>query len=160
MSSRDAVRMTPAEIAAFLDEPRTLNSATIGSDGAIHIVAMWFVMDGLSPVFTTYAKSQKVANLRRDSRMSGLVESGSEYTELRGVELIGTARILDDPSDVLRVVQHCSAKYTGRSPGQEAEQVAAKRVAIALDPERTISWDHRKLVRRGSHTGGSVYNAV
>lgn len=146
MSLRDAVRMTPDEVAAFLAAPRTLNIATIGPDGAIHLVAMWYSMRGRSPVFTTYGRSQKVANLRRDPRLSGLVESGTSYEQLQGVELIGTARILEDPAEVLDVVRETTAKYTGRSLAADAERAAAKRVAIVLEPDRVISWDHRKLV--------------
>ncbi len=145
MSLRDTVRMTAAEIAAFLAGPRTLNIATIGPDGAIHIVAMWYAMHGECPVFATYGRSQKVANLRRDPRLTGLVEAGTRYDELQGVELIGTARIIDDPAEVLGIVRETSLKYSGRAPSTDAERAAAKRVAIVLEPQRVISWDHRKL---------------
>ena len=91
MSARDRATMSENEVAAFLAEARTLNVATLGPDGAIHIVAMWFVMRGTSPVFWTYAKSQKARNLSRDARLSALVEGGESYDTLRGVELIGTA---------------------------------------------------------------------
>jgi hypothetical protein len=43
--------MTQAEVAAFLSGARTLNVATLSPDGTIHLVAMWFVMYGTSPVF-------------------------------------------------------------------------------------------------------------
>ena len=62
--------MSETEVAAFLDEARTLNVATLGPDGAIHIVAMWYVMHGTSPVFWTYGKSQKARNLSRDRAMA------------------------------------------------------------------------------------------
>ena len=39
MSLRDAVRMSADEVATFLAGPRTLNIATVGADGAIHIVS-------------------------------------------------------------------------------------------------------------------------
>ena len=46
-------------------------------------------------------KSQKVINLRRDPKISALVESGDTYSELRGVEVTGTGRIVDDPAEVV-----------------------------------------------------------
>ena len=53
-------------------------------------------------MFWTFAKSQKIMNLRRDPKMSGLVESGGDsYNELRGVELVGDGRIVDDYDQVL-----------------------------------------------------------
>ena len=47
--------------------------------------------------FETKAKAQKVLNLRRDPRITVLVEDGDYYEELRGVELVGTAEIVEDP---------------------------------------------------------------
>jgi PPOX class probable F420-dependent enzyme len=137
--------MSAAEVAAYLDQPRTLNVATVGADGAIHIVAMWYIMRGASPMFWTSAKSQKVRNLERDSRVSGLVESGDTYAELQGVELIGNASLITDLDEVLKLGLEISAKYARGSQLGDLRAVAAKRVGIELRPERTISWDHRKL---------------
>lgn len=137
--------MSADEVAAFLAAPRTLNIATVGADGAIHIVAMWYAMRGECPVFTTYGRSQKVVNLRRDPRLTGLVEAGQNYDELQGVELIGTARIIEDPAEVLATVRELSLKYSARNLSHTAEKSAARRVAIVLEPHRVISWDHHKL---------------
>lgn len=144
MSARSHIAMTPEEIADYLDEPRTLNIVTVGPDG-LHIVAMWFVMRGTSPVFWTYAKSQKVRNLERDQRMSGLVESGDVYTELRGVEVIGTGWLITDPAAVLEIGRELSVKYPQPGGSADLAKVAAKRVGVELRPARTVSWDHRKL---------------
>jgi len=58
--------------------------ATLGPDGAIHIVATWFVMHGTSPVFWTYAKSQEARNLSRDARLSALAEAARATTRCAG----------------------------------------------------------------------------
>ena len=147
--ARSPVTMTEPEIAAFLGAARTLTVATIGSDGGIHLVAMWFVMHGTSPVFWTYGKSQKARNLERDARLSGLAEDGESYQTLRGVQLIGTAEVVSDPGEVLRIGQELSAKYAGLGPAADLARQAAKRVGVRLRPGRTISWDHRKLATGG-----------
>jgi PPOX class probable F420-dependent enzyme len=150
MPARNGITMTEAEVAAFLAGARTLNVATLGPDGTIHLVAMWFVMHGPSPVFWTYAKSQKARNLARDPRLSALAEDGETYDTLRGVQLAGTAEIIDDPAQVLRIGEELSAKYAGLGHGGDLSRAAAKRVAVILHPVRTISWDHRKLAAGGS----------
>lgn len=144
-SARDRVTMSQAEVAGFLAGARTLNVATLGPDGAIHLVAMWFVMHGTSPVFWTYAKSQKARNLARDTRLSALAEAGDSYGNLRGVELIGTAEVITGPAEVLRLGAELSAKYAGLGHGDDLARAAAKRIGVILRPARTISWDHRKL---------------
>src|SRR5579864_214987 len=103
MNRRDQIRMSDAEIRAFLEEQRTLQVATIGKDGWPHLVAMWYVLIDDQLVFWTYAKSQKAVNLRRDARLTCLVESGVRYDELRGVQIKGRATLDDDRANVQRI---------------------------------------------------------
>ena len=145
---RERIRMTDAEVAEFLTIERTVQVASIGPDGTPHLVPMWFtVIDGRI-VFWTYAKSQKALNLRRDPRVVCLVEAGESYGELRGVSITGRAEIADDYDTVFDVGAAVYARYQGdmthaSRAGVEAE--ARKRVAVFVHPEKTASWDHRKL---------------
>ena len=148
MSRRDQIRMTDSEIQAFLEEQRTLQVATIDHDGYPHLVAMWYVLINNEVVFWTYAKSQKAVNLRRDPRLTCMVEAGQRYDELRGVQIKGQAVISDDPETVLHVGETIWQRYTGplnehTRPMVEAQ--AAKRVVIFVKPVEVVSWDHRKL---------------
>jgi PPOX class probable F420-dependent enzyme len=147
-SQRQRIRMTDAEVAEFLDHERTLQLASIGPDGVPHLVPMLFgLIDGRIALWT-YAKSQKAANLRRDPRVACLVEAGEEYGELRGVSITGRAEIHDDYDTVYRVGETLFGRYQGAMnhasrAGVEAE--AAKRVAVFIEPVKTVTWDHRKL---------------
>ena len=82
---RDEIRMSDAEIAAFLDEQRTVVCATNGVDGWPHLMPLWFVVrpsgpDGASELWAwTFARSQKVRNLERDTRATLQLEAGSDY---------------------------------------------------------------------------------
>src|SRR5260370_36453992 len=97
VKQRDVIKMTATEIDEFLKGRRTMNCATMNHDGTIHLVAMWYgFLDGC-PALETKTKSQKVQNLRRNDRISALVEDGQSYDELRGVELVGPGEIIDDP---------------------------------------------------------------
>jgi PPOX class probable F420-dependent enzyme len=149
-SRRVQIVMTDAEMTAFLDEQRVLNVATLGPTGHPHLVAMWYAMVEGRPSFWTFGKSQKVVNLRRDPRVTALVESGDSYGELRGVELVGTAKIVDDFDQVLAIGRLVGEKYQGpaaSSPQAVAflEAQARKRVGVVIDVERTVTWDHTKL---------------
>lgn len=148
MAGRAEIRMTDAEVAAFLAEPHHLQVATIGADGRPHLVAMWYGFLGGDLALWTYARSQKVVNLRRDPRLTCLAEWGRRYGELRGVELVGRATILDDTPSVLAAGASVLDRYDGpftedRRPRLEA--MSAKRVAVVVHVERTVSWDHAKL---------------
>jgi PPOX class probable F420-dependent enzyme len=147
---RDRIRMTDEEVRAFLARGKTLQLATIGPDGAPHLVAMWYgIRDDGKLVIETFEKAQKAVNLRRDPRLSVLVESGTEYDQLRGVSIRGRAEIVEAPDDVKAVMRLVLAR---NHPGLEGEAFenavemgARKRVAFVIHPERVISWDHTKL---------------
>ncbi|MGE3621918.1 MAG: pyridoxamine 5'-phosphate oxidase family protein [Acidimicrobiia bacterium] len=148
MARRAAIRMSAEEVLAFLEESRTINIATVGPDGSLHVVAMWYVVDRGQVVFWTDAKSQKVRNLQRDPRLTGLVEAGETYGELRGVELVGRVELVDDPDEVRRIGEAVSVRYVGPLTDESravVERRSRNRVAVRLHAERTVSWDHRKI---------------
>ena len=146
---RDLIKMTDDEITEFLQGRHTMNIATFGPDGNIHLVAMWYGFRGENPAFETFAKSQKVLNLRRDPRITVLVEDGDEYDKLRGVEIVGTALVHDDPEILMGVARTVVDRYFGVENPDDLDAVAAglanKRVAIEIVPEKIVSWDHSKL---------------
>ena len=147
---RDLIRMTDEEVDDFLQGRHTMNIATFGPDGKIHLVAMWygFTADG-NPAFETFAKSQKVLNAERDDRITVLVEDGEEYAELRGVEIVGRAVIHRDEGVLFEVAKSVARRYFGVETEEDAEAVAVglmqKRVAVEIVPEKVVSWDHTKL---------------
>ena len=149
-SRRDQIKLTSEEVASFLADQRVLNVASNGHDGWPHVIALWYVMRGTDPWAWTYRKSQKVKNLERDDRATTLVESGTEYAELKGVMLKARAHIEHDTERILDFAGELFAKYQGTQPGAEGMRdalraQATKRVAIRFEVVETVSWDHSKL---------------
>ena len=66
MSRRSQIQLTPDEQAAFLREPHKAALATLDKDGFPHVVAMSFLAKDGAIYMTSYAKAQKVLNVRRD----------------------------------------------------------------------------------------------
>jgi PPOX class probable F420-dependent enzyme len=148
MSRRDQIRMSDAEVRAFLEEQRTLQVATIGPGGFPHVVAMWYIVRDGEIVFWTDAKSQKAVNLRRDPRLTCLVEAGDHYAELQGVQVKGRAELISDTSRVQRIGEAIYTRYTGPLTDETRRvvtQQAPKRIAVVVHPVAVVSWDHRKL---------------
>lgn len=150
MSRRDLIRMTDEEVSSFLAEPHPMNIATHNHDGTIHLVAMWYAnLDGGAIGFETFAKSQKVLNLRRDPRITALVEDGASYDQLRGVELVGRADVSDDHNLLMDIARKVVGRHQPEVGADDldavAEMMVQKRVAVRFMPDRIVSWDHRKL---------------
>ncbi len=153
MPRRDQIRMTDAEIRAFLRSHKTIILSSIGPDGVPHPMPMWFVSDDDFVVsMATFRGTQKIKNLQRDPRVSLLVESGREYAELKGVVIYGTAELSDDTDAILATLQAAAQKETTEAGAiaraaidAEVKRTASKRILIRVTPNRIISWDHAKL---------------
>jgi PPOX class probable F420-dependent enzyme len=158
-NQRAQITMTDTEIALFIEQSRTATMATIGPNGLPHLVAMWYaVVDG-KIWFETKAKSQKVQNLRRDNRITCLIEDGWTYDTLRGVSLEGTAEIVDDPDALWTMGVDVWERYNGPYSDEMkpfVDVMLNKRVAVRVDATRTRSWDHRKLGMAPTPIGGST----
>jgi PPOX class probable F420-dependent enzyme len=148
VKQRDRIRMSPDEVDEFLQGRHTMSVATFNHDGSIHMVAMWYgFLDG-ALAFETKAKSQKVQNLRRDPRLTCMVDSGDWYEELIGVELVGRAEIVEDPEQMFELGVSVFSRYMGEYTDAMKPAVEAmlnKRVVVVIRPERVVSWDHKKL---------------
>jgi PPOX class probable F420-dependent enzyme len=148
VNQRAQITLTDDEVTAFLAGSRTMTLATNGPSGHPHLVAMWFALVDGDVCFETKAKSQKAANLRRDPKVSCLVEDGIAYEELRGVAFEGTAELSDDPDFLwaigVNMFERYYAPYTDEmKPFVEA--MLNKRVGVRLRIDRVRSWDHGKL---------------
>jgi len=116
---------------------------------------MWYVMEEGKVVYRSFTRSQKIVNLRRDPRLSVLVERGEAYAELQGVMIEGRARLIDDPAYVLALYGKMAAKYAMVGPEpkvlspEELESAfgryAPKNTAVVVEPVRVTTWDHTKL---------------
>jgi PPOX class probable F420-dependent enzyme len=162
-NQRASIVMSEAEIVDFVNNSRTGTLATIGPSGQLHLTAMWYaVVDG-EIWLETKAKSQKAVNLKRDPRVSFLLEDGDTYDTLRGVSFEGVAQIIDDPDVSHRVGISVFERYTGPYSDEMkpiVDQMMNKRVCVRIVPRRARSWDHRKLGLPHMPVGGSTAPAV
>lgn len=102
---RPYIRIPTDEVSTYLDTQRVVVVCSLNGDGSVHAMPMWYVLDADGrPVITTPIKSQKAVNLRRDRRVTWLVESGEHYDELMGVQGKGEAEIFENIEDRKRVV--------------------------------------------------------
>jgi PPOX class probable F420-dependent enzyme len=156
--ARTDITMTDAEAQEFLGSGHTLIVTTIGHDGHPHTAPMWFWMEDGKPAFRSFTKSQKIVNLRRDPRITVLLETGLAYADLKGVMIRGTAHLVDgadDPDRLLVAYGRLAAKYpmVGDEPVELDDDAleaafgrfAPKNTLVVVEPERVASWDHSKL---------------
>jgi PPOX class probable F420-dependent enzyme len=150
-SRRSQIELTSDERAELLDSERIVVVASLGSRGWPHVMPLWYVPRNGEVWIYTYAKSQKVRNLERDPRATLLIETGHEYTELRGIQIEAEAEIHREHEEVFDLAKELTDRYSGGFEAVSGDAAAAlaeqarKRVAIRFRPVRVATWDHGKL---------------
>jgi PPOX class probable F420-dependent enzyme len=154
-AGRESVRLTDEELEDFLASNMKVQVATNGPDGHPHLTTLFYVMVDGQMFFWTYGKSQKIQNLRRDPRITCLVEDGVDYFELRGATVFGKARLIEDYDQLVDLGGRVARRMAGASLGEDGDlgdlgdqivaQQARKRVGVIVEPEKIASWDHKKM---------------
>jgi PPOX class probable F420-dependent enzyme len=150
-SRRDQIKLTEEEQRELIEGERIVAVASLGPRGWPHVMPLWYVpRDGEIWVWT-YAKSQKAKNLERDPRATLMIEDGTEYNELRGVQIEAEAELIRDTDRVVDFAKELTIRYSEGIASVEGDAAAGleaqapKRVAIHFHPKRVATWDHRKL---------------
>lgn len=138
--------MDPAELDEFLGSAHTCRVATMSPAGP-HNTPLWFAWDGQALWLYSIVKSQRWADLQRDSRVAVIVDAGEEYTELRGVEINGRARVVGEvprPTEIhggalAEPERLFAAKYTGGTFVNDG-----RHAWLQVVPDKVSSWDFRK----------------
>ena len=151
-SRRELIQLTDDEMRVYAAQTKTLIIVSNGKDGFPHPMPMWFYADDdLNFYCTTFRKSQKVLNFRRDPKATLLVETGEEYAELKSLMAYASTSVIDDLETVTNTLVEINSKGAQLNADQLARlrngvaKTAEKRVVLKFTPERFVSWDHSKL---------------
>ena len=110
-------RMTDEQAWAFLATgSRPATFATVRDDGRPHATPTWYLVEGRELTFTTWHETVKAANLRRDPRISLVVQDPEPPYDYVAVE--GEAALADDPAECRRVLDPARREVHGRRPGR------------------------------------------
>ena len=114
--------------------------ATINPDGSPLAMPMWFIHDSEGLALVSQADDMKVKNMRRDSRVGFVVESGSGGS-IACIIVQGSVTFLSNKSDRSRVGAlfidkygvHMEKRWNGRS-------VPQSRALFLIQPNRVKVW--------------------
>ena len=129
-----------AQVQKALDKPVTAVLATINPNGSPLATPMWYVHDERGIGMVSVDGLQKVRNLRRDPRVSMVVETGA-HTGVQCIIVQGTVEFLDAPRDRAALGAAFVDKY-----GESVEQrwngrtVPPDRVLFRIHPQRVKLW--------------------
>jgi PPOX class probable F420-dependent enzyme len=126
------------DLHGFLDEPLVAVLATLRKDGSVLLSPVWHEWrDGGFNVWVG-ADDVKARHLRRDPRASILVAESEN--PLRGVEVRGVARIIEEDTDETAV--RIADRYLGPDKGAAyVRSASGHEVTVRLEPGELRVWD-------------------
>ncbi|WP_327313671.1 pyridoxamine 5'-phosphate oxidase family protein [Streptomyces sp. NBC_01235] len=142
------IMMTPGELDAFLTVQRTCRVATVSTDGAPHVSALWFLWDGTALWLYSVVRSKRWADLRRDPRVAIVIDTGEEYDALRGVELSGAVEFIGEiprTGELCAELDAVETLFARKNFSLDAMPHDGRHAWVRLKPEKIVSWDFRKL---------------
>jgi PPOX class probable F420-dependent enzyme len=137
-----ATPMTPDQTRDFLRHgQRTGKVATTRADGRPHVAPIWFVLDGDDIVFMTGADTVKGKSLRRDPRVSLVVDL--EAPPYAFVMVEGQVSISEDLEEMLPLSVAIAQRYV---PADQAEEFGRRNAVdgellIRLHPDKVVAID-------------------
>ena len=132
--------LSPSELDAFLSEPHIAVVATSGPTGKPHAMPVWYLWRDGKVLFHTGADSKKMRNLRKNDRISVVVDSKTAPYKVAIIE--GTARQLPGVKALGREIAiHYLGENMGAAYAARSEEVGA---LVEVTPTKVISWDYAK----------------
>ena len=133
-----------AALESFLAAHHTMSLATVDERGEPHAASLMYLPVGLSLVWMSKATVRHSQHLAARPRVAATVAPDTaDYSGIRGVPLVGTARSLEDPAEAAFVFEGMTARYpflrrVAEGPGGLGAAVAQASF-YRLDPAR-ITW--------------------
>ena len=146
------IRLSREEAWAELADAHTGILTTLKADGTPITLPVWFVALDERIYVATPEPTKKVARVKRNPRVSFLVESGERWAELLGVHLTGNASIVTEPDLQARVRQAMDEKYAAfRTQAAAMPDATRRHYAVAMTvieiipDDRILTWDNSRL---------------
>jgi nitroimidazol reductase NimA-like FMN-containing flavoprotein (pyridoxamine 5'-phosphate oxidase superfamily) len=134
--------MTREEVYAWLDKgPQWTRLATIGKDGYPHVVPLGYFRLGDEIILNM--RGQHELNVRRNPKVSLLMDEGSSMTELKGAIIRGDATLVEDPAGCLELTR-AGARARGVPEDQLPTEPRPGRSFARVKIDRIASWDNAK----------------
>ena len=128
--------------AFLLEGTRTGKLAVTRRDGSPYVLPVWFLLDGDDVIFTTGAATVRGRALRRDPRVSMLVDE--ERPPYSFVRVDGRAEVSEDLDELRRWARALGARYMGEEvadrfaernavPGELLVRIVPHRISAQAD---------------------------
>jgi PPOX class probable F420-dependent enzyme len=125
-----------AKVLSFLRGKHFAKLATLMKDGRPQLTPIWYMFEDGKLIVNTTEDRVKYRNIKRDPRVSLLIDDGYPYVSIWGRARIATER------DANKDIETLAIRYTGEKAGRKAARDRywkQKRVSVEIIPQRIVS---------------------
>lgn len=141
-------------ILRVLESQEVLTLATVRPDGYPQATTVGYVNDGMDIYVGTFDQAQKVANIRRNPRVSLTVNTEvHDWSRIQGLSAGGRAETVTSPQELDRVSELMRAKFPQLETFASDPAMGAELVVLRIRPEvismldYTRGFGHTELIR-------------
>ena len=152
MSRRNQIELSEEEISQYLIKSRTMILVSNGKDGYPHPMPMWYAIDDKKCIYmTTFRKSQKIKNLRKNPKAALLIESGDAYQELKSLIVYTDVELIEEVAEIRDILEQIALQrgdmqdIANEDIREGMLKTSEKRIGMKFTPRKFVSWDHSKL---------------
>jgi nitroimidazol reductase NimA-like FMN-containing flavoprotein (pyridoxamine 5'-phosphate oxidase superfamily) len=125
-------------VQSYLETQRLGRLATIAIDGLPHIVAVGYVNDRDNLYFSTFTKTKKVSNLRKNENVAFIVDDSGGEAGWRYVTVEGNGYLISDMDEFNRVRGLLCEKYPAYLPEEWAIREETHTL-IRIEPRKVLT---------------------
>lgn len=127
----------------FLKSQKILRLATIGKNKTPHIVPVWYMYSSKKIYIGTYTRTQKAKNVKKNNRVSFVVDVGVNAPNIYGVMGEGTANLILDIPKVKKIATKILLRYFKSMKNKSAMQLLDDTdCIIEIVPEKFSVWSY------------------
>lgn len=134
------------DVRQLLDGRRIATLGTFGSDGSVHLAAVWYLLREEALFIPTSGESQKARNVERQGQASLMVDERSA-SALVGVSISGEATLLreDEAKEINREIHgRYLSKRALEDPRVGPLFASGDDVTVRISCDHVAAWDMRR----------------
>ncbi len=141
------VSMSNSEAEGFIAKQELMRLATVDTEGKPHAAPLWYVYDNGRIYFSADKGSKKLKNMKDKKDVAVLLDEGTKLFKVKGILVLGKARIIADQKRIKKVRRLFAEKYFGSEDHEDFQRLdyfMKNQTFVEITPGKKISWDYAK----------------
>ena len=127
----------------FLKKQKILRLATLDNKDNPHIVPVWYLFNSKKLYIGTNSKTEKVKNIKNNSKVSFCVDIGINSPDIFGVMGQGNAKLIREKSGVSKIAKRILLRYFKTLNNKSAQEILGETdCIIEIRPKKYSVWEY------------------